>query len=365
MGGPEQREWGAVKSVLVTGGAGFVGSRLAMGIKEARPEVRVTALDNLRRRGSELNLPRLRAAGVDFVHGDIRNGDDIDAAGPADVILECSAEPSVLAGYGGSPRYVIDTNLAGTVNCLEAARNWGAGVVFLSTSRVYPVKALEGLAWREEATRFELDSDQPVPGATTQGISESFPLEGARSLYGVTKLCSELLLQEFGELYGVRSVVNRCGVIAGPWQMGRTDQGVAALWVARHVYGGSLNYIGYGGTGKQVRDLLHVDDLLRLVMYELDHLDALNGETFNVGGGRKSSASLQELTTLCRAATGRSLDIGSVTEDRPADIRIYITDHARVTARTGWEPRHDVRRIVEDIYRWIRDNEEALKPILA
>ena len=146
--------------ILVTGGAGFVGSNLAIGIKHAYPRARVTALDNLKRRGSELTLPRLRAGGVEFVHGDIRSPADIEAVGAADIVIECSAEPSVLAGYRDSPRYVLDTNLAGTVNCLEYARKYGSSFIFLSTSRVYPKAGLSDLAYRDISTRYELEDNQ-------------------------------------------------------------------------------------------------------------------------------------------------------------------------------------------------------------
>lgn len=354
-----------MRTVLVTGGAGFVGSHLAMGIKSRDEALRVVALDNLKRRGSELNLPRLRAAGVEFAFGDIRQPSDVDDVGPFDLLLDCSAEPSVLAGFGGSPRYVIDTNLAGTVNCLEAARRHGADVIFLSTSRVYPVAPLAGLDLRETETRFEPTGENAPAGFSPAGLTEAFPLEGARSMYGATKLASELILAEYRAMYGLRTVVNRCGVIAGPWQMGKVDQGVAVLWVARHVFGGPLAYIGFGGEGKQVRDLLHIDDLLELAILQMERIGALDGGTFNVGGGVGISASLRELTALCREITGRAIPIASDPETRPADIPWYATDSGRVAAATGWRPKRDVQAIVEDIHRWIIDHAAQLAPILA
>jgi len=354
-----------VRRILVTGGAGFVGSHLAMGVRRHLDPVRVIALDNLKRRGSELNLARLAQAGVEFIHGDIRNKEDLEEAGPVDLILECSAEPSVLAGYGGSPEYVVHTNLTGSIHCLEVARKHGAGVIFLSTSRVYPFAAINALSCREEPTRFVLNPVQSLPGASDRGIAEEFPLEGVRSLYGATKLCSELILQEYLDVYGLKGIINRCGVITGPWQMGKVDQGVVVLWVARHIYGGSLNYIGFGGQGKQVRDMLHVDDLLQLILHQIRHLETLSGRTFNVGGGLEISASLAELTTLCREVTGNTIEIGSTPHDRPADIRLYITDHTRVVQATGWRPQRKVRSILEDIRAWITDHRESLRPILA
>lgn len=353
-----------MKSIMVTGGAGFVGSSLAMGLKAAYGHTRVVALDNLRRRGSELNVPRLREGGVEFVHGDVRNTEDFDALPSVDLILECSAEPSVLAGYNEAPGYLVQTNLVGTLNCLEFARRTGAAIIFLSSSRVYPMTLVNELGFKETETRFALLDEQKIVGASAAGIAENFPLDGTRSLYGATKLSSELILNEYLEMYGLQGIVNRCGIIAGPWQMGKLDQGVAVLWASRHIYEQPLNYIGYGGQGKQVRDMVHIDDMLRLVLHQIEHLDDLSGETFNVGGGTCVSTSLMELTRLCAELTGNTLDIGSVPENRPADLRIYITDHSKLTERTGWHPDKGVRSIMEDIVAWIVDNRESLRPIL-
>ena len=354
----------AGQTILITGGAGFVGSALALGLKDRYADARVVTLDNLKRRGSELNLSRLKGGGVEFVHGDVRNPADLDAVGGIDLLLECSAEPSVLAGYHSSPRYVIDTNLGGTINCLEHARTHKAGVIFLSSSRVYPIQTLNDVAYTEADTRFELAEAQTVPGISAQGISEACPLEGVRSMYGASKLCSELLLQEYSAMYGMPGIINRCGVLTGPWQMGKVDQGVVVLWAARHLYGGDLRYIGYGGAGKQVRDILHVCDLLDLVIHQIEHLDALSGGLYNVGGGRDISVSLAELTKLCEDSTGNALDIASDPETRDADIPLYITDNSRVREVTGWLPKRSPESIIEEIVDWLREHEALLRPIL-
>lgn len=238
------------RKVLITGGAGFVGSSLGLGLAQRYPDWKITALDNLKRRGSELNLPRLKQAGIEFIHGDVRNREDLDpVAMEPDLILECSAEPSVLAGYA-SPGYVLETNLVGTINCLELARQTQADFIFLSTSRVYPIAHLNALKFAETETRFQLLDEQILPGVSSQGISEEFPLDGVRSLYGSTKLASELLIAEYGDTYGMRTLINRCGVLTGPWQMGKVDQGVFALWMSAHYFQKLLKYIGYGGNGK-------------------------------------------------------------------------------------------------------------------
>lgn len=354
------------KRILITGGAGFVGSSLALSLKKAYPTYQIWCLDNLRRKGSELNLPRLAAAGIDFVHGDIRNPEDFQGVPDVDVVIEASAEPSVLAGIqGGTPDYLIHTNLLGTVHCLNYAVKCKAQFIFLSTSRVYPIKTIEKLSFTEEETRFGLTEHQPVPGVSHLGIAEDFPLEGARSLYGTTKLSSELLIQEYQEFYGLQTVINRCGVLTGPWQMGKVDQGVMVLWIAKHYFDKSLAYIGYDGLGKQTRDVLHVDDLYRLIDWQMHHMDQINGEIFNVGGGQKVSVSLQELTEICQRVTGKNIPIRRELENRPADIRLYLTDNSKVTRMTGWEPQIGVEQIVQEITDWIRANEAALAPILS
>lgn len=354
------------KRILITGGAGFVGSSLAIHLKTHHPELQITALDNLHRRGSELNLPRLKSAGITFEHGDIRCPGDlrISKAAP-ELILECSAEPSAQAGYGGSPDFLIQTNLNGCYHCLELAREVRADFTFISTSRVYPVKPLNDLQFYESETRFSLRHEQNIRGASGEGVAETFPLEGARSLYGMTKLSGELMVTEYADAYGIRSIINRCGLIAGPWQMGKTDQGVISLWVAAHYFKQRLKYIGFGGSGKQVRDILHIDDLCELIDDQVQNPAQYSGCLFNVGGGARGSLSLREMTSLCEQITGNKIEMGSSRDDRPADIRIFITDHRKLTQHRNWHPRRNPETVLNDIYQWIRRKESLLKPILA
>ncbi|MBV9714300.1 MAG: NAD-dependent epimerase/dehydratase family protein, partial [Solirubrobacterales bacterium] len=312
--------------VLITGGAGFIGANVALGLAARHPGWELTALDNLRRRGAELNLPRLRKAGIAFQHGDVRGLEDLLGVGELDALLECSAEPSALAGFDGSPDYVVKANLLGAYNCLELARRRGAYVVFLSTSRVYPVASLCGLALEEGDTRFELAAAQPVAGAGPEGISEAFPLEGARTLYGSTKLAAELLIDEYRDAYGLRAAIDRCGVIAGPWQMGKVDQGVFTYWMLAHHFGRPLRYIGFGGRGKQVRDLLHIADLVDLLDRQLSEPQAWDGAKLNVGGGRECSLSLLETTALCAEIAGNRVEVETTAETRPGDVPVYVSD---------------------------------------
>jgi CDP-paratose 2-epimerase len=304
--------------------------------------------------------------GVEFVHGDIRNPDDLVLGGqPVDLIVECSAEPSVLAGYSGSPRYVLDTNLMGTINCLELARERKARMLFLSTSRVYPMSRVNALAFSEAPTRFVLSPEQRIPGASANGIAESFPVDGVRTFYGTTKLASEMLLEEYAAAFGLEFVTLRFGVISGPGQMGKVEQGVFALWMARHLWGDSITYKGWGGAGKQVRDVVHIDDVRDLIDRVLARWTSVAGMTLNAGGGPTVSASLCEATALCREITGRTLPVNRDDQTHPSDVRVYLTDHSAVTRLTDWRPRHDVKRILADLHRWMTSDAARLKPILA
>jgi CDP-paratose 2-epimerase len=346
--------------LLITGGAGFVGSNLAVSLASRHPDWEILALDNLYRRGSELNLPRLEAAGVGFVRGDVREPADLQALPPLDAMIECSAEPSVMSGVDGDTGYLVHTNLTGAYNCLELARRDGAFVVFLSTSRVYPVAPQVELNLEEGPTRFEIAAEQEVAGVSPAGISEDFPMDGPRTLYGATKLAAELLIEEYRAGLGVPAVIDRCGVIAGPWQMGKVDQGVFTHWMLAHHFGNPLTYIGFGGEGKQVRDLLHVEDLVDLVERQLLDQGAWDGRTVNVGGGRECSLSLAETTEICRRLTGNEVPIEPVAETRAGDVPVYLSDCARLFGLDEWRPRRSAEQVLSDIHAWIVDDDERI-----
>ena len=359
---PKQLQY---ETMLITGGAGFVGSNLAVFFKKEFPHMRIFALDNLKRRGSELNIKRLQENGIEFIHGDIRNPEDLDFDTKVDLLLECSADPSFLGGYGESPQYIINTNLVGTINCLELARKDNSDIIFISTSRVYPYDAINSIKTIEKETRFEWCEEQSrkIPGWSKKGIDIDFTLIGPRSMYGATKLCSEIMLQEYIKMYGIRGFINRCGIIAGPWQFGKVTQGVVSLWVAGHIFRKDLSYIGFGGTGKQVRDFIHVKDFFNLLLLQLQRLDSCNGDVFNVGGGRDRSFSLLELTRVCEEVTCNRINILPVLKNRPGDIAIYLSDSTKVHSLFGWKPRIALVDTIEQIAQWIKDHEMSIRQI--
>ncbi|HEY3450191.1 MAG TPA: NAD-dependent epimerase/dehydratase family protein [Myxococcales bacterium] len=350
------------RAALITGGCGFIGSSLAVAL--ARAGWRVTCLDNLSRRGSEVILARLAEHGCTFVHGDVRCPEDLlKVPQRGGVLIECSAEPSVLAGSRGEQaRAMLANNLTGALNCFEHARERGMAVLFFSTSRVYPYDRINALRFEEAPTRFQPAQDSL--GVSRDGLSPAFPLDGRRSLYGATKLAAELVLQEYAEQFGVPCVINRCGVVAGPWQLGKVDQGVFTFWLAAHHFRRPLRYLGFGGTGKQVRDLLHVDDLCDLVQLQLAQIDRLRGEVFHAGGSTVANLSLVETTALCQEITGRQVPIQGSPENRPADVIWYVTDNRGTSERFGWTPRRDARAVLADTYAWLKEHERELARVM-
>lgn len=341
------------KNILITGGAGFIGSNLAVSFKQKYPGLKVSVLDNLKRRGSELNLSRLNEHGVTFIHGDIRCPEDLVISPKVDLVIECSAEPSVLAGYGENPKYIINTNLLGTINCLEICRKHKADIVFLSTSRVYPYGAINNIKAKETTSRFEW--------IKLKGIDENFTTTGPKTLYGATKLASEIILNEYIANYGIKGIINRCGVIAGPWQFGKVDQGVFTLWMLAHYFKRPLQYIGFGAKGKQVRDLLHVGDLFELIDKQIVDLKKVSGRVYNVGGGREVSLSLLEATLLCEEITGNRIKISKCLNNRPGDIKVYLSDNFKVSKEFSWRPHSGPQKILSDIFAWVHKNEKFLK----
>ena len=344
--------------ILIAGGCGFVGSNLALFLKSTHPDCTVVAFDNMMRHGSDFNKKVLEAHDIQCVVGDTRDWKTIQTLSPAEVIIDAAAEPSVTAGLKDGPKELLDINLGGTIHCLELARKWNSKFVFLSTSRIFPYAEINAIPYQEQETRFEFEG--PL---LYKGFSETSIGEGSRSFYGASKLASELLVQEYHTHYGLPTIINRFGVIAGPGQMGKVDQGFVALWIACHLFDNSLNYIGFGGKGKQVRDVLHIDDVCRLLGLQLQQVDKMNGRSFNVGGGWKNSISLMELTDLVSAVMGKKIPIGKIERTNPVDVRIYYTDNGKISQYLPWIPQKTLEDIVIDTVNWMTKNQLKLAPI--
>ncbi len=351
--------------ILITGGAGFVGTSLCIFLKNTYPEYEIIAFDNLKRRGSELNLLDLKDNNIKFLHGDIRNIEDFEIIGDYDVLVEASAEPSVLAGLDSNPDYVVNNNFLGSLNCIKNCLKNNAKLIFLSTSRVYPFDKIENSNFIEEQDRYNFSEHQNETGISRLGVSEALNMQGARSFYGVTKYASELFIQEYIKFYQLQATITRFGVIAGPRQMGKTDQGVVTLWMAKHFWKQSLKYIGYGGLGKQVRDILHINDLMNLIDLQIHDFDKFNGKIYNAGGGLENSLSLRQMTELCENISGNKINVVGENSNRPADLKVFITDNTKIKNEIGWYPKKTSNDVFTDVYLWICKNESKLKNILS
>ncbi len=335
--------------VLITGACGFVGSHLARYLLEAHEGLTLVGLDNLARPGSETNRLALRQLGLRLFHGDLRMASDVDALPPVDWVIDAAAQPSVLAGRDGktSPRQLLEHNLLGTINLLEYCRTVNAGLVLLSTSRVYSIPALSRLPLREEAGAWTLDPTQPWPNTVSrEGVTEAFSTESPISLYGATKLASERLAQEYAAGFQLPVCINRCGVLAGAGQFGTAEQGIFSYWLHAHATRRPLKFLGFGGHGFQVRDALHPRDLARLVDYQLRHPGP--SQVLNISGGAANSMSLAQLTAWCDDHFGPHQPVADGS-DRPYDIPWLILDSTRALAATGWKPEITLPQILDEI----------------
>jgi len=335
--------------VLISGICGFAGSQIARYLLETREGLAIIGVDSLARAGSETNRQELRRLGMKVIHGDLRVASDIDALPAVDWVIDAAAQPSVLAGRDGktSARQLLEHNLQGTINLLEYCRESRAGLILLSTSRVYSIPALAKLPLREESTAFVLDSAKALPaGAGTEGVTEEFSTEAPISLYGATKLASERLAQEYAAGFQIPVWINRCGVLAGAGQFGTAEQGIFSYWIHAHFARRPLKYLGFGGKGFQVRDALHPRDLAAMIDFEMQ--SGTKGDLFNVAGGRANAMSLAQLTAWCdrRFAEHTPAEDGS---DRPYDVPWLILDAGRARAATGWKPRIGQEEILDEI----------------
>ena len=360
--------------VFITGICGFVGSQIAKGLIEFRENLIVYGIDNLSRKGSEMNLQALRELGMDVRVADLRDRIALENLPRCDYILDCAANPSVLAGLDGgeASRELVDQNLYGTVNLLELCRRWSSGFILLSTSRVYSIAGLTGLPLCEGATRYELGTSygHEVIGLSELGVREEFSKEPPVSLYGATKICSEVLALEYGEVFGFPVWINRCGVLAGAGQFGKADQGIFSFWIHSWRAARPLRYIGFGGSGKQVRDCLHPRDLVGLLILQMEEASPnLKERVVNLSGGLANSMSLLELSGWCRERLGPSpteeflAKSRDLVESRPFDIPWLVLDHTRAVETWGWQPQTSLSSVLLEIASHAEENPDWLEKV--
>jgi CDP-paratose 2-epimerase len=337
--------------VLITGGCGFIGSNLAIFLKKKK--YHVWSIDNLFRRGSKLNEKILKKNKVKNINANINRINRLKLD-KFDIVIDCCAEPSVEASRKDLDR-VISTNFLGTLNLLKKCIKDKSHLIFLSTSRVYSIQSLKKIFKNDIlANKINLKKE----------IDLNFSTQSPRSIYGFTKLASEELIKELSYLFNFKYIINRLGVIAGPRQMGKVDQGFVSLWTWKHLNKLPLKYIGFGGNGHQVRDILHVNDLNELIYRQIKKINKINNTTFTAGGGNSNLISLKELTKICESLTGNKVKFSKEKKTSSYDIPYFCTSNSSVSKVYKWKPKKTILNIIEDTLNWQKNNYKLIKNYL-
>ena len=335
--------------ILITGGCGFVGSNLALFLK--KKGFTVHTLDNLTRKGSKYNSNLLKKQKIKNYKINISNIKKIKSLPKYDLILDCCAEAAVEISKNDFDK-VINTNLIGTINILKKSKNDKSKIIFISSSRIYPL---------EEMNKVIKNKNLKSKIKISKMFSEKDKIIGPKTIYGLTKLCSEMLIEEFSYAYKLKYLINRCGVISGPLQFGKQDQGFVSLWIWRHLNKKKLSYIGYGGYGNQIRDVLHIDDLSELILLQIKNINKINNKLFTVGGSKTSYTSLSQLTKLCQKITGNKIKMGKVSKTSSYDIPYYLSDNTHVSNTYRWKPKRNINQVVMDTFLWLKKNKPIIK----
>jgi CDP-paratose 2-epimerase len=336
-----------MNNCLITGGAGFIGINLAQYLIRNNKSVRI--LDNLSRKGVDKNLAWLKSAfpgRFDFIRADVRNLEEVrQGIQGIDTVFHFASQVAVTTSVE-DPRTDFEVNALGTLNVLEAARSLHnpPKVLFTSTNKVYG--NLFNLDIEEMSKRYRFPRNM-------EGIDELQPLD-FYSPYGCSKGAADQYIHDYSRIYGLKTVVFRMSCIYGPHQFGNEDQG----WVVHFVISAVLNRpIKIYGDGKQVRDILYVDDLVRAFYMAADDSEKASGEIFNIGGGLPNSVSLIELIEILREITGKEIPV-EFFDWRPGDQKIYISNIKKAGDVLGWTPEVSAKQGIAKLHEWVKANQK-------
>jgi CDP-paratose 2-epimerase len=349
--------------VLITGICGFAGGAIALELQRRIQGIEIIGVDNLSRPGSEINRALMKKRGIRYLHADVRNASDLENLPQADWVIEAAANPSVLAGVSeiASSRQLMEHNLIGTINTLEYCKRHRAGMILLSTSRVYSLAALTALPMesRDDAFAPRLNQAVQEPGLSSAGVTEDFSTRPPLSLYGSAKLASEIVALDYGEAFGFPVFINRCGVLAGAGQFGKPDQGIFSFWLHSWKWKRPLKYIGFDGSGHQVRDCLHPRDLSTLLAQQLKAPEK-GGSILNVSGGAENSISLKNLSRWCERRFGPH-QVDSDNNIRRYDVPWLVLDSASAGKEWDWRPATKLENILQEIAEHAEKNPHWLE----
>jgi len=349
--------------VFITGICGFVGSAVAECLLERGAGFSIAGIDNLMRPGAEGNRLRLRRLGVNVIHGDLRAASDFESLPAADWVIDAAANPSVLAGVQGdfSSRQLFEHNLAGLVNVLEFCKRHKAGLVLLSSSRVYSIGALCALPLKSCELAFHLDGAAALPaGVSHNGIGPDFSTEPPVSLYGSMKLASEIVALEYGQAFDFPVWVDRCGVLAGAGQFGTPAQGIFSYWINAHLRRRPLRYTGFDGAGRQVRDAFHPRDLSALIQAQMRTARRDGQRIYTAGGGPHQALSLAQLNAWCDARFGAHRPQADP-RPRSYDIPWMIMDNTDAERDFDWRRETAIDELLEEIAAHAERNPDWLE----
>ena len=335
--------------ILLTGACGFAGCNIATRLKEIDESIHIIALDNLSRKGSEFNIATLKKFEIEIIRGDVRLQSDLESLPEVDWVIDCSANPSVLAGLNAqtSSRQLVEHNLIGTINLLEFCKSKRSGFILLSTSRVYSSLELANLKVEPIEDYFQPTLIE-TKGISKEGLNEQFPTTAPISLYGASKLASETLILEYGKAFDFPVWINRCGVLAGAGQFGKADQGIFSYWIHAFREKKPLKYLGFHGSGMQVRDALHPKDLASLLFKQMQNPAKELPRILNLGGGIKNSMSLKQVSDWAENRFGYN-EVFSSEKTRAMDAPWIVMDSSLAKDTWNWEPEKSIECILNEI----------------
>jgi len=336
---------------FITGGAGFIGSNTAKRCIENGYDVVI--FDNLSRAGSVSNLKWLESIKkIEFIEGDVRDYDALKSAlskhKDVSVVLHLAAQVAVTTSVV-NPREDFEINAVGTFNLLEAVRETGIdpAILYASTNKVYG--SLEDIPVKEGNRRYDFAD-------LKSGVPESQNLD-FHSPYGCSKGCADQYIIDYARIYGLKTVNFRQSCIYGYRQFGVEDQGWVAWFIIATLTGKPITVYG---NGKQVRDVLFVDDLIDGYFSAINNISISAGKTYNIGGGPGNSISLIEFIEILEKFMGKKLQY-TYSDWRPGDQPIFICDITRLNNELGWSPRTSVNKGIEFLYNWVKDNLSLFK----
>jgi len=336
-------------NIIITGGCGFVGSALCLFLKKKLMNSKILSIDNLSKSYSKFNEAILSKNKIRNERINLGNLNSLKKIRfKADYIIDCSAEPAVEISKKKIVN-VIESNFLSTVNVLEKSKKDKSKLIFISSSRAYPIA--------ESSQKFQKFKKKRKHFP----YREQSNFDGIKTIYGLTKYSSEQLIQEYNYSEGVKFIINRCGLISGPGQYGKVEQGLVALWMWRHINKLSLNYLGYGGNGDQVRDVLFIQDLCRLILIQIKKFKKFENDLFCIGGGIKNAINLRNLSDICEKITKNKIKITKKPKTSIYDIPYYVTSLNKISKISNWKPMISLNQGLFEIYNWMINNKNKIK----